>query len=149
MEQVWRDNSLILTISPVRGDVELIPAKRTYLLNFRGIAAPESISITRNDSTLNLEPIYHGEIETLELGPLQLEPCDELVVTLEGDLLATRDRDIEKLEKFLTHFPIDTWEKSAILKDWPRIAVGELPLQRYKHLKDAQIQVLESLFSRK
>ena len=71
--------------------------------------------------------------------------CDELVVSLQGDLLATRTRDIEKLEKYLTRFPIDTWEKGAILRDWPRIAAGDLSLQRYRHLTDAQIQVLESL----
>ena len=46
--------------------------------------------------------MYHANTETLELGPIWLEPCDELVVTLQGDLLATRDRGTEKLQKFLT-----------------------------------------------
>ena len=90
-------------------------------------------------------PVYHEHTETLELGPIWIEPRDELVVTLKGDLLATRDRRAEKLEKYLTQFKIDTWEKATILKDWPRIASGEVSLQRYRSLNDAQIQVLESL----
>ncbi len=145
MEQTWNDASLTLTISPVSGDVKLIPEKRHYSLNFRGIAMPDSISITCSDSPLTLEPVYHTDTETLELGPIRLEPCDELVVTLQGNLLATRERSLEKLEKFLTQFPINSWEKAAILRDWPRIAAGEFSLQRYRHLSDAQIQVLESL----
>ena len=145
MEQTWSGDSLTLTISPILGDVKLVPKKRNYSLNFRGISEPEAVSITRNDSPYTLEPVYHAHTETLEFGPIRLEPCDELVVTLQGDLLATRERGIEKLEKFLTHFQIDTWEKSTILREWPRIAAGEFSLQRYRHLSDAQIQVLESL----
>jgi hypothetical protein len=145
LNQTWTGDSLVLTLAPVRGDVELVPPKRGYRLNFRGIAAPDSISIIRSDSPLSVEQVYHSESETLEIGPIWLEPCDELVVTLKGDLLATRHRSIEKLQKYLTHFKIDTWEKANILKEWPRLASGEVSLQRYRHLTDAQIQVLESL----
>jgi hypothetical protein len=68
-----------------------------------------------------------------------------LVVTLQGDLLESRERTLEKLEKFLYQFKLDSWEKGAILRDWPRIAAGELSLRRYRHLTDAQAQVLESI----
>ena len=143
--QTWEYEALTLTLSPVNGDLNLVPAKRSYILKFRGIAEPIEISITRNDTTLNLAPIYHKDTETLELGSIPMEPCDELVVTLKGELLATRERKLEKLEKFLYCFPIDTWEKGTIIRDWPRIVSGEFSLKRYRHLKDAQIQVLESL----
>jgi hypothetical protein len=145
ISQTWKGDSLVLTLAPVRGEVELVPAKRQYRLCFRGIAAPAAVSITCNDSSLSVEQVYRPESETLEIGPIELEPCDELVVTLSGELLATRDRSDEKLQKYLTHFKIDTWEKAAILKEWPRLASGEYSLQRYRHLSDAQIQVLESL----
>jgi hypothetical protein len=92
-----------------------------------------------------LEQVYHPESETLEISPIELEPCDELVVTLCGDLLAARDRSTEKLQKYLAHFKIDTWEKATILKEWPLLASGEYSLQRYRHLSDSQIQALESL----
>jgi hypothetical protein len=145
ISQTWTGDSLVLNLAPVRGEVELVPVKRQYRLNFRGIAAPGAVSITRNDSPLNVEQVYHPETETLDIGPVALEPSDELVVTLSGDLLATRDRTTEKLQKYLAHFKIDTWEKATILKDWERLASGEISLQRYRHLSDAQIQVLESL----
>jgi hypothetical protein len=145
LTQTWEDGNLTFTISPSTGATKLIPEKRSYMLNFRGVAEPEAVTINRNDTLLNLEFTYHADTETLELASIFLEPCDELVVTLTGELQVTRSRSLEKLEKFLYLFPIDTWEKGAILKDWPRIVAGELPLQRYRHLTDAQIQVLESL----
>ena len=145
MAQTWDDDSLTFTLSPAAGEMELIPEVRTYILKFRGIAEPIEIFITFNDSALNPELIYHQDTETLELGSIQLQPCDELVVTLKGALLATRNRKLEKLEKFLNRFSIDTWEKGTILRDWPRIISGEFSLKRYRHLTDAQIQVLKSL----
>ena len=145
LEQVFGGDSMTLMISPVNGDVNLIPGERRYVLNFRGVAEPDDMSITLNGSPLTVESSYHAGTETLELASISMTPSDELVVTLQGDLLATRGREIEKLETLLTHFPIDTWEKSAILREWPRIAAGEFSLQRYRHLNDAHIQVLESL----
>jgi hypothetical protein len=145
IRQTWTGDSLVLTLAPVRGEVELVPQKRQYRLSFRGIAAPDAVSIIRSDSPLSVDRVYHPESETLEIGPIELEPCDELVVTLSGDLLAARDRSTEKLQKYLTHFKIDTWEKGTILKEWPHLVSGEYSLQRYRHLTDAQIQVLGSL----
>jgi len=144
--QTWGGDSLILTISPATGITDLIPGKREYILNFRGIADPQKISITRNDSAVTLESLYQRDRETLILGPIELEPCDELVVILRGDLLETRDRSLEKLDKFINQFKMDSWEKAAVFRDWPRIVAGEISLSRYRHLTDAQIQVLESLF---
>jgi alpha-glucosidase (family GH31 glycosyl hydrolase) len=145
--QTWNEGSLSLTISPVVGEMDLVPGVRDYQLHFRGVAAPDSISISHNDSALEMASKYDSASETLELGPIRLEPCDELIVTLEGDLLATRERDLEKVEKYLNQFRIDTWEKAAILQDWPRIRAREFSLQRYRDLKDAHIQVLESLIN--
>jgi hypothetical protein len=145
MQQFWCGDELTLTVSPATGMTEVIPEKRNYILNFRGIAAPTEISITCNDSPLNPESSYDAETETLELSPISLEPCDELVVILKGDLLATRDRRPEQLVKFLSHFKMETWEKGAIARDWAQIAAGERSLHRYSHLTEAQIQVLESL----
>lgn len=146
MEQTWDGDSLTLTISPVKGDVKLISEERSYILNFRGVAAPDEISITQNGSALTAESNYDDVTETLTLTPILLTPNDELIVTIKGDLLATRERTLEKLEKHIYRFKMESWEKAAILQDWPRIAAGEFSLRRYRHLTDAQIQVIESLF---
>jgi alpha-glucosidase (family GH31 glycosyl hydrolase) len=148
MTQAWGGDSLAFTISPVDGDTELVPAERDYLLRFRGVGEPSVISVTLNGSPISVESSYQNDTETLELSPIRLTPNHELIVTLQGDLLTTRDRSFEKLEKYLTQFPIDTWEKSTILKEWPQITAGKFSLKRYMHLSDAQIQVLESLLER-
>jgi len=145
MVQAWEGNVLTLTINPATGATGFIPEKRNYTLNFRGITTPTEISITRNDLSLKPESSYDVETETLELSSISLEPCDELVVTLKGDLLATRDRRSEQLVKYLSQFKMETWEKSAVASDWPQITAGQRLLQRYRHLTEAQIQVLESL----
>jgi hypothetical protein len=145
LAQTWGGDSLTLTISPVKGDQDFVPEKRCFRLNFRGIAAPAEISITHNDVSINREAAYHSQTETLELASIELAPCDELIVTLKGDLLATRDRSHEKLETYLFQFKLESWEKAAILREWPRIVEGAYSLQRYRHLTDAQIRVLASL----
>ncbi len=148
MEQTWGGDELTVTVSPATGATELIPGERRYILNFRGVAEPREFSITRNGSPLNLEFSYQADTETLTLPSIILTPNDPLIVTLQGDLLATRGRTLEKLEKYLFQFKMDSWEKAAILREWPRIAAGEYSLQRYRHLTDAQIQILENLLKR-
>jgi alpha-glucosidase (family GH31 glycosyl hydrolase) len=145
--QTWSDNSLTFTISPTSGDLNLVPKERYYLLKFRGIATPEEISIILHESQLEVELTYRTDTETLELAEICLAPTDELKVTLHGDLLNTRNRDLEKLEKYLLQFKLESWEKKQIFQDWAGIAVGELSLSRYRHLTGAQRSVLESLLA--
>jgi alpha-glucosidase (family GH31 glycosyl hydrolase) len=145
--QTWERDSLTLTVSPANGDLNLVPGERKFIINFRGVAAPDRISVSLNDSPLNLESGYQADTETLELAPVTLTPTDTLTVTLHGELLATRNRSLEKLEKFLFQFKLESREKAEILHDWPQIAAGELSLARYRHLSEAQRAVLESLLA--
>ena len=145
LEQLWDEDVLTFTVSPATGATELIPGERSYVLNFRGVTAPEEISVTFKDAPLKVESIYEAATETLTLAPIRLEPCDELVVTLKGDLLAGRNRTPERLHKILNAFKVDTWEKAEIARDWAQISAGERSLSRYRGLTEAQRQVLESL----
>jgi hypothetical protein len=145
--QSWSGNSLVFTISPTGGDLNLVPKQRSYLLNFRGVVEPEKITIRLNGLPLKVESSYQTATETLELAIITLTPSDELSVTLNGDLLANRDREKEKLEKYLYQFKLESWEKKQLFQDWGRIAAGELSLSRYRHLTEAQRSVLESLLA--
>jgi hypothetical protein len=98
-----------------------------------------------NGSPSKVGSSYHAATETLKFSEISLAPTDELRVTLQGNLLATRDRDKEKLEKYLFQFKMESWEKKQIFQDWARISAGELSLSRYRHLSAAQRSVLESL----
>ncbi|UCD41207.1 MAG: DUF5110 domain-containing protein, partial [Chloroflexota bacterium] len=145
--QAWGENSLKFTISPSEGDRSLLPQERRYKLKFRGIARPKEITINLNGSPLKVETTYQTADETLVLIDMTLTPSDELQVTLRGDLLATRDRELEKLEKYLFQFKLESWEKKLLSQEWERIAAGELSLSRYRHLSEAQRSVLESLLA--
>jgi len=145
--QSWEGDSLTFTISPSDGDLNFVPEERDYLLCFRGIAIPDEISIHLNGSLIKVEFSYQTATETLELAEITLSPTDELHVSLQGNLLATRDRETKKLEKYLFQFKLESWEKKQIFQDWPRIAAGKLSLIRYRHLTGAQRSVLESLLA--
>jgi alpha-glucosidase (family GH31 glycosyl hydrolase) len=147
MTQSWSENSLSFAVSPVKGVQNLVPRMRTYILNFRGIAAPEEIFIHLNGASFEVESSYQPTTETLELAPISLRPVDELTVTLQGNLRATRHRETEKLEKYLFQFKMNSLEKEKLFRDWDRIKAGELSLSRYYHLTDAQRTVLESLIA--
>lgn len=97
---------------------------------------------------MKVESSYLSATETLELVGITLSPTEELRVTLHGDLLNTRNRDFEKLEKYLFQFKLESWEKRKIYQDWERIASGDLSLLRYRHLTDAQRSVLGSLIKK-
>jgi alpha-glucosidase (family GH31 glycosyl hydrolase) len=145
--QAWGENSLKFTISPSEGDRSLLPQNRRYTLKFRGIARPKEITINLNGSPLKVETTYQTADETLVLTDMTLTPSDELQVTLRGDLLATRDRELEKLEKYLFQFKLESWEKKQLFQEWKRITAGELSLSHYRHLSEAQRSVLESLLA--
>ena len=148
LAQSWGGDSLTFTASPTTGDLDLVPQERSYILTFRGIVNPEKISVHLNGSPFKVEFRYHAPSESLELNPIKLTPTNELSVTLQGDLLATRPRGDEKLEKYLFQFKLESWEKKQIYQDWERIASGELTLSRYRHLTETQRSVLRSLFSK-
>jgi alpha-glucosidase (family GH31 glycosyl hydrolase) len=143
--QSWGGNSLTFTVSPSEGQQSLLPEERRYSLSFKAIAEPDQISIHLNGSQVEVTASYQDAIETLELTPITLFPADELTVILRGDLLATRDRELEKLEKYLFQFKLESWEKRQIFEEWGRISTGDFSLNRYQHLTDAQQKVLESL----
>jgi alpha-glucosidase (family GH31 glycosyl hydrolase) len=145
--QTWSEDSLNFTLSPTKGDLKLVPKKRSYQFNFRGIVTPEKVNVHLNGSPVEVISSYIATTETLEFAEIKLAPDDNLQVTLHGDLLAHRNRDEEKLEKYLFQFKLESWEKKQILQDWARIATGELSLSRYPHLSEAQRFVLESLLA--
>lgn len=145
ISQTWQPEELTLTIHPVKGKPRFIPNGRQFMLTFKGIARPDSITVAGNGNTIELESTYHPETDTLRFSPVAVDPADSLTMTLKGDLLATRDRSKETVFKFLNNFRLDTWDKGAIYADWDKIKAGEVSLKRFRSLTDAQAQILESL----
>jgi hypothetical protein len=148
LSQSWGGDSLTFTISPTDGDLNFVPEERIYLLNFRGIASPDEISIYLNGSLVEVESSYQTGIDTLEFTEITMAPSDKLSVILHGNLMENHDRETEILENYLFQFKLESWEKKRLLQDWPRIAAGKLSLSRYHHLSESQRSVLESLLAR-
>ncbi|MEE4194442.1 MAG: TIM-barrel domain-containing protein [Anaerolineae bacterium] len=145
IEQQWKPEELILTIHPVAGKAEFIPEGRQFGLTFKGIKNPDDVVVKRNGEAVEVDGLYDAVWDALMLTEVEVNPADELVVTLKGDLLATSGRSKETVFNFLTHFKMDSWDKNAIYNHWEKIKAGEMSLKRFHSLTDAQAQVLESL----
>ena len=148
LSQDWRENELTFTIHPARGDLSTLPAQRTYNLRLRGLTRPELLTVRINGQAQEISFDYEGLTETVSLPPLILAAGDELVLTAgvgSGTLSGGRERELEKLRSLLRSFRLDTWEKARIEQDWAKITAGEMALQGYWKLSDAQMNALCSL----
>ena len=144
----WRDQAATVTISPVRGDLTVIPEGRRFQLLLRGFAIPAGVVTRLNDQEVLLGYEYDPSTETLKFEPLGLKPTDELKLEIQAtgpSLYGKRDRSAEKLHKYLRAFHLLSSVKQAIDKDWPEIAAGRKSLRSYAGLSDAQLVVLENI----
>jgi hypothetical protein len=98
---------------------------------------------------MNLDLHYDEERAILILDPFQLQPNDELIVRcsiVRGLLRADRNHTIQKLNRYIKAFHLNTQTKAMILQDWSEIASGRLSLRNLRGLTESQIIALESLF---
>jgi alpha-glucosidase (family GH31 glycosyl hydrolase) len=147
-EQIWRENELLFTIAPARGDLSVLPAEREYCLSVRGVVNPQSVQIVLNGDARTHGFHYDPHSETLSIEPFTVRTTDDLRLTVSvqaGSLLSGRDRRQEKLRKYLRAFHLDSWVKNKIDSDWGDIQRGTKSLRSYHALSDAQFSVLASL----
>jgi alpha-glucosidase (family GH31 glycosyl hydrolase) len=146
-EQYWREDSMVLVVRPVQGDVYLIPARRTYTLVCRGIRLPDAVVATVNGISQEMETAYDSETETLTLSGLILNPADELRVTLSSEtetLLSRQDRRDAISRKLLRAFRLNSLVKREIDAALPDLLAGRGDLMIYANrLTAGQLQALQ------
>jgi alpha-glucosidase (family GH31 glycosyl hydrolase) len=145
----WSGHTLEFRIGPVRGDLSLVPPIRTFELSLHCLRQPDRVDINLNGSSMNLDLHYDEERAILILDPFQLQPNDELIVRcsiVRGLLRADRNHTIQKLNRYIKAFHLNTQTKAMILQDWSEIASGRLSLRNLRGLTESQIIALESLF---
>ena len=151
--QTWLGQSLEFNIEPVQGNQELAPARRSYTITLHGLRLPERIRLWLNGAESAPSVSYDELTETLILTGLVLSPSDRLRLRLETDspsLLSRRDRRLETCRRLLGKFNLDVRARARIDQALPDLLSGEATLDSFAApLKDAHLNVLKSIFSRR
>ena len=135
-----------VTIGPARGELSLVPQRRTYRLVVHGLRAPDGVRLAVDGVERAVDFAYDVELERLSLGPVTVEPAQALALTLEveaGSLLSRRDRRRDMCRKLLRAFALDSQVKHEIARDLERML--EDPARLMHHAADLQETHLAAL----
>lgn len=98
-------------ILPVKGDVNVVPEKRKYNLQFKDIVKAEKVSVTVNGNPSEYETI-NGD--TLTIAISDILPTDEVIVELEH-IEQLRNEDVrESLINLISKFQMDNNKKKNV-----------------------------------
>lgn len=98
-------------ILPVKGDVNVVPEKRKYNLQFKDIVKAEKVSVTVNGNPREYETV-NGD--TLNIAISDILPTDEVIVELEH-IEQLRNEDVrESLINLISKFQMDNNKKKNV-----------------------------------
>lgn len=105
ISQQWAADHLTLSIAAPIGDINCIPAQRTYNLIFHGVSQAAAITAQVDGTAFPVTGDYDAQTETLTLSAIEVEIASAIEISLHtADLLARRDRRREKVLRMLMHF---------------------------------------------
>ncbi len=144
--QDWQRQSLTFTIHPTQGAIDVAPDPRTYILTFKGIIAPASVTVQQDGETLNVAYAYDPAAHTLRLDGIELPATATLIVALSTSaetLMATPLSVEEKVRRLLGSFRAPTFVKSRIDAALPQLLEDVSTIRRFNlALTRSQVQAL-------
>ncbi len=144
--QEWGGNTLKFSIHPAKGTAEVAPDPRTYILTFKGVAAPDSVSVQQDGETLDVAYAYDPAAHSLRLDGVELHAASMLTVTLATQaesLMAAPLSVEEKVRRLLWSFRAPTFVKSRIDKALPQLMEDITAVSRFDMvLTRSQVQAL-------
>ncbi|HEY4721695.1 MAG TPA: TIM-barrel domain-containing protein, partial [Anaerolineae bacterium] len=147
--QHWQTTHADFTIEPVRGDVAVVPASRTYTLIFHCLVQPERVEVRVNSVKQEIKSSYAAASDTFTLEAIAVKPTDKVEITLaasEASLLARIDRRAEKCRQLLRTFRMESDYQRAIDERLPEVLADASVLQTLgAGVKDAHIAALRSV----
>ena len=112
----WEDDQTTFTLGPATGDLTLLPQQREYTLHFRGVGAPQNVSVTLNGSPAPAFPKHDPKTQTLTFPDIPLTPSDTLVIEFRSSSIdqPNRESKIENLQRLVTAFRLDNTVKQVL-----------------------------------
>ena len=142
LEQNWRGNELVFTITPPAAVFDFLPRQRVYQLVFQAVNDPEKVTLRRGGVIFEHPHEYDAQSHTLTFAPLALESGSNLTVKLErsSGLMDQADGRLAKLESFLKAFKLNTSAKQRLHKQLAEFLVDPTLLLAYTdYLTHAQL----------
>lgn len=137
---------LKVTISPVAGDISVLPKNRRYLIDIIGISEPIQFSARVNGTSQDVDYHYDTVREACCLCAIALDRTDSLqiVLTLDDENpLARRDRTQETLLAMLSVFRLETGAKARLASRLSQVIQHPLVLAEYGlDLTDRHVKAL-------
>ena len=130
-------SKLQLIIKSSQGDLSLIPTKRDYCVEFYGLKEPsyEQLFIEVDGSPIDIAVKYDKKKQVMILDMPEIGTVQNVVITLDKELLAERNCVIENCFNFLNQAEIEFDIKErvyALIKKEERIPVLLAQLQKMK-----------------
>lgn len=111
---VW-SSSAVFTIEPVEGDASILPASRTYTLEFIGLEKPEAVTVLKNNAVWAVQADYCVQNAALTLTLADVLPRDSIAVQIvSGGALIENDYKAE-IEGRLPRYQIENVTKQKML----------------------------------
>ncbi len=130
-----------VTVGPASGEISHLPAHRTWKLLFRGAAAETAVAANHPTTTQ-----YNAQTHTLTVMTQPLAPDATLTVILtsgHSDLLAPRQPRLERCQRLVTAFRMESWTKQRLYHQLPDLVAHPQLLGEYElSLTDSQRQAL-------
>lgn len=133
-KQKWLGNGLDFTIDAPKGDIALIPARRTFHLHIHGVQEAVDLTVTVNDQPIPISASYDTKTETLNISDLPLDSDSSLALSIQaqGDtLLARRSRKSETLLRLLKFFRLHTGVRNKLAENLDAIIADPTKIAPY------------------
>jgi putative sterol carrier protein len=146
IQQSWSADEWSVTIEAAEGETGHLPAKRTWVLNFRGAAAETAVSANAEVTTE-----YDIETKTLCVTAVPLPTTDPLTIQLtnsSGSLLAPEDHVLEICQKLVTAFRMESLTKLNLFNQLPALIENPADLAQYElKLTISQLRALAEVLT--
>ena len=146
IQQNWSADEWLVTVGAAEGETGHLPAKRTWVLYFRGAAAEMAVSANAGITTE-----YDIETKTLCVTAVPLPVTDPLTIQLtnpSGSLLAPEDRLLEICQKLIAAFRMESLTKLNLFNQLPALIENPADLLQYElKLTASQLRALAEVLT--
>lgn len=111
-----KNNKVSFAISPVSGDVNVIPEKRDYVLSFRDIIGAEKICVKRNGRTSGVKILT--KYDRVDINMSNISPEDKITVTFENVTVRKNRSEKEHLIELFSKLQGMNMPKQTLYTDY-------------------------------
>ena len=146
IETKWSSQAWTMTVNPVKGESDHLPATRSIVAKFRGVHKDVAIVANLNGKAVDVESNYDEATNSWEVTAVSITPTDSLTITIQTELaslLIPDTRILDTCQQLVTAFRMESWTKHRLFNQLPNLVENPAGLAHYRlELSDAQLRAL-------